>query len=702
MSSTSLASTLKERYLKYAMSVIVGRALPDVRDGLKPVQRRILYTMYNNLGLTYDGRYRKSAAVVGEVMAKYHPHGDSAIYDAMVRMAQDFSLQHPFVNGQGNFGSIDGDNAAAYRYTEAKLTRMASDFMADMDKDTVFFEPTYDGSSHEPTVIPAPFPNLLVNGTEGIAVGMATSIPPHNLGEVIDATLHLIDHPHASVKDLLSFVKGPDSPLGGEILSQDMESIYTEGKGSVTIQASWTTETKGRKTYLVITSIPYAENRAKIVEKIGVLLEEKKIPQASEVRDESSEDTRIVLTIKDAQDAPSIMAFLYKNTGLLKSLNINMNCLIPYDGTLTPVRLSLKDVLTQWLDFRFDVVSRRLTYNRNNLARRLHILQGFVTLFSHLQTAIDEISKRTSRKDVADYLRKAFSLDDEQIDAILDIKIYRLSQNEMSNIKAEKDAKEKEMALIDKMLGDDGLIWGVIKDELADIKKMYAKPRQTRFTSEQLKFDAKNFIVSEDTYVLVSAENWIRRQTTLGDLSKARSRDGDRIVWGLKMNTAHPLIMVSNQGVCYTMMVGDVPSTSGYGEPLSKYFNMDGATLVGVMGKAYTHILLTTKQGKMLQVAIDAYLASSTKNGRRIIKLEDNDVVVSAIGIKDPTETVTLVSSDGKALSFAVSEVSVTGIGKGVTGIKLSDGAWVDAVHLNHADHVKYLGARASKGKKYV
>ena len=428
----SLQETARERYLSYALSVIMSRALPDIRDGLKPVQRRILYAMYANLRLTPDARYRKSAAVVGEVMGKYHPHGDTAIYDAMVRMAQDFSLRDPLVDGHGNFGSIDGDNPAAMRYTEVKLRALAVEMLEEIRQDTVDFRPNFDGSYDEPVVLPSRIPNLLVNGADGIAVGMATKIPPHNLREVADALVHLIDHPEAPVEELAQRVPGPDFPTAGRILNTPAEllEIHRTGEGAVELRGDYGMEGKSR---IVITSVPYMVNKATLVEKIAEHIVNERVPQLSDVRDESTDDIRVVLELRRGADPEAAIAYLLRHTDLQKRYHVDMTCLVPTENPLIPApkKVNLPEALRAFLTFRLEVVVRRLRYALERLERRIHILRGFEKLFDALDEAIKLIRASADRKDAAGRLMHRFVLDQEQADAILEIKLYRLARMEI-------------------------------------------------------------------------------------------------------------------------------------------------------------------------------------------------------------------------------------------------------------------------------
>ena len=476
-----LHETTRSRYLNYALSVITSRALPDIRDGLKPVQRRILYAMYNNLHLYPDGRYKKSATVVGEVMGKYHPHGDSAIYDAMVRMAQSFSLRAPLVDGQGNFGSLDGDSPAAMRYTEAKLRPLAMELLAEIKKETVAFRPNFDGSLFEPVVVPARIPNLLLNGASGIAVGMATNIPPHNLTELIDAALYMIGAPETSNQILVEkFIQGPDFPTGGRVLNsrESIIEVYNNGDGAIDLRGEYENEGKSR---VIVTSIPYSVTKSTLIEQIADLIIKGKLPQLVDVRDESTEDVRIVLEIKRGASSELVMAYLLKHTMLQTKFHVNLTCLLPTDNPeiCAPAKVNLVTILRHFLDFRMQVVIRRVQYELTQLEKRIHILRGFEKLFGALDEAIRIIRASENKADAAVKLMARFGLDDIQAEAILEIKLYKLSRLEIDAIQRELEEKEAMAAELRKLLDDETARWKLISTELKDIRKQFAEKRRT-------------------------------------------------------------------------------------------------------------------------------------------------------------------------------------------------------------------------------
>jgi DNA gyrase subunit A len=704
----ALHTATRHRYLNYAMSVITSRALPDVRDGLKPVQRRILYAMYNNLRLLPDGRYRKSAAVVGEVMAKYHPHGDSSIYDAMVRMAQSFSMRHQLVDGQGNFGSMDGDGAAAMRYTECKLRPLAVELLDEIKKRTVDFRPNYDGQIFEPIVLPAQFPQLLVNGCEGIAVGMATRIPPHNLRAVIDACLMLIEDPDVSIKRLSRKIKGPDFPTGGVILNEvsELQQIYETGSGSVRLQGTWTTEKHGRKNYVIVTSVPYGVNKATLLEKIGGLIAERKVPQLSDVRDESTDEVRVVLELRKATDAPAAMAFLFKHTPLQINYHANLTCLVPVEGSDVPQpeRVNIRKMLWSWLLFRHQTVRRRFEYELEKLRERIHILEGFEIVFDAIDEAIRIIRGSEGKRDAAEQLMGRFALDDIQTEAILELKLYKLAKLEILAIREELGEKRAEAARIEAILASDEELWAIVSQELGEIRKLYGEPRRTEIGGEELEpatFSEADYIVSEKTYVIVTRDGWIKRQQSFTDIDKIRIREGDEIGWIGRAITKSTITFFGDQGSAYVLRIDDLPSTTGYGEPVQRHFKFgDGERVVGVVinderslptipdelpnasvveegeepEAPPPHCIAVTAKGRCIRFALASHREVSTKNGRRFMRPNGSDDAIIAVYVTDTTEQLSIASEAGRALTFPVSEAKyIRGAGKGVIAIKLRD-----------------------------
>ncbi|HEY6508954.1 MAG TPA: DNA topoisomerase (ATP-hydrolyzing), partial [Vicinamibacterales bacterium] len=482
--AVALHEAAQSRYLNYALSVITSRALPDVRDGLKPVQRRILYSMWQK-GLTADAKHRKCATVVGDVMGNYHPHGDLALYEALVRLAQPFSLRYPLIDGSGNFGSLDGDGAAAMRYTECRLARIADEMLGEIERRTVPFRPNSDGTKTEPVVLPTRVPNLLINGTTGIAVGMATNVPPHNLGEVCTALLKLLDNPDLSSLQLCRWVKGPDFPTGGQVLNSadELKEIYRTGSGTIRLRATWeegpTTRTSQT---LHVTSIPYAVNKSTLVERIADVVLSRKLPPLLDVKDVSTDDVRIALELKRDADPRMVMAYLFKNTPLQTNVVVNLTCLIPTENPEVgrPERLDLKSILWHFLHFRLEVVTRRLEHEQDALRKRIHVLEGFEKVFDALDEIIRIIRKSDGKADAADKLMKRFELDAEQADAILELKLYRLARLEILVIQNELGDKRKRARQIAALLNDDDGRWGLVRQDIIDVQEAYAKGDKRR------------------------------------------------------------------------------------------------------------------------------------------------------------------------------------------------------------------------------
>src|SRR5438067_8261493 len=482
-SDIALHEAAQARYLNYALSVITARALPDVRDGLKPVQRRILYTMWQQ-NLTADAKHRKCAKVVGDVMGSFHPHGDAALYETLVRMAQPFSLRYPLVDGSGNFGSLDGDSAAAMRYTECRLSRISDEMLAEIEQTTVPFRPNYDGTKTEPVVLPARIPNLLVNGTTGIAVGMATNIPPHDLAEVCTALVKLLDNDELSSAQLCRYIKGPDFPTGGQILNaqEELKQIYKTGSGSIRLRGTWDIGPETRTTRTIyVDSIPYTVNKAQLVERIAEVVLSRKLPQLVDVKDLSTEDVRIALELKKDADEKMIMAYLFRHTPLQINFAVNLTCLIPTENPEVgrPERLDLKQILWHFLHFRLEVATRRLEHELAALKKRIHILEGFETVFDALDEIIRMIRKSDGKADAAEKIMARFRLDAEQTDAILELKIYRLARLEILIIRQELEEKRKRARQINALLKDEDSRWKLVRTELEEISKKYGDKRRT-------------------------------------------------------------------------------------------------------------------------------------------------------------------------------------------------------------------------------
>ncbi|HSQ00694.1 MAG TPA: DNA topoisomerase IV subunit A [Candidatus Dormibacteraeota bacterium] len=714
--SVDLSSTAEERFISYALSVITSRALPDVRDGLKPVQRRILYAMYQNLRLTAGARARKSAAVVGEVLGKYHPHGDQAAYEAMVRMAQPFALRYPLVHGEGNFGSLDGDGAAAMRYTEARLTAIAEELLRDIRHDTVDFRDNYDATLREPIVLPAALPQLLVNGSTGIAVGMATNIPPHNLREVVEALVALVADPGLQTKDLLKYIKGPDFPTGGEILNTkaELRQIYETGQGPVRVRAQYKLEKIGRREAVVVTSIPYTTNKASLVEEIAEHILSRKLPLAVDVRDESTDDVRVVVELKPEASADAVMAYLFKHTSLQLNFNVNLTALVPtgHAGVGQPARLTLLELCRHFLDFRRDIVRRRLTHELGELRARLHILEGFLKLFDGVDKAIKIIRGAESRPDAQRGLMKAFDLDEVQADAILDTRLYQLARLEIDKIREEQREKAARAKEIERLLKSDRALWNLVSTELRQVATDYGDARRTVLKAgAELTYDAEAYVVHEDATVVVTRDGWMKRVGEIKDPSSTRVREGDQAKWILRGNTRDSLALFSSSGIAYVMKVTNVPATTGYGEPVQSLLNFkDRERIVAAVllraaadreetprkagqGELFSGEAAPAEAASVLlagaeqAVPVDRWLVATaagmgffsrpdlsetTRSGRRFARTKDDDALVTVAPAAG--DVITAVSAGGKVLSFPAEELpELAGAGRGVILMRLDE-----------------------------
>jgi DNA gyrase subunit A len=708
-----LHEAAQSRYLNYALSVITARALPDVRDGLKPVQRRILYTMWQQ-NLTADTKHRKCAKVVGDVMGSYHPHGDAALYETLVRMAQSFSLRYPMIDGSGNFGSLDGDSAAAMRYTECRLARIADEMLSEIEQRTVHFRPNYDGTKTEPVVLPARIPNLFINGTTGIAVGMATNVPPHNLTEICTALVKLLDNPNLSSAQLCRHVKGPDFPTGGQILntSEEIRQIYKTGAGTIRLRATWeeSSATRGGRT-LYITSIPYAVNKAALVERIADVVLSRKLPPLLDVKDVSTDDVRIALEIKKDADPKMVMAYLFKNTPLQTNFIVNFTCLIPTENPEVgrPERLDLHTALMYFLQFRLQVVTNRLEHELESLKKRIHILEGFEKVFDALDEIIRIIRKSEGKADSAEKIIKRFGLDAEQADAILELKLYRLARLEILVIQNELADKRKRARYISSLLKDEEGRWKVVRDEIEEIQRKYGGKDDKRRTliesEEEVSFTADDFIVEEDNVVIVSRDGWVKRQKEVRDLSTTRLREGDSVLAVLQGSTRAVAVFFSNFGAAYSSRIIDVPASTGYGEPVQKLFKLrDGERIVAAfsldqrsIGDIGTrkesepppvHAIAVTSDGYSLRFSFEPFVEPSTRAGRRYARPSEG---VEVVGVARLTgdEIIIAATADARGLLCRADEVNyLSGPGKGVILIKLT------------GDDDRVLGFIASSGDR--
>jgi len=697
----ALHEAAQTRYLTYALSVITSRALPDVRDGLKPVQRRILYTMWQQ-NLTADAKHRKCAKVVGDVMGSYHPHGDAALYETLVRMAQSFSLRYPLIDGSGNFGSLDGDSAAAMRYTECRLARISDEILTEIDEETVPFRPNYDGTKTEPIVLPARIPNLLVNGTTGIAVGMATNIPPHNLNEICTALLKLADNEDLSSAQLCRYVKGPDFPTGGQILNspEELKEIYSTGAGTVRLRATWQEgpATRGAQT-IYITSIPYAVNKAALVERIADVVLSRKLPPLVDVKDVSTDDVRIALELKKDADVKMVMAYLFKHTPLQTNFIVNLTALVPTENVevCRPEKCDLHSILWHFLHFRLEVVTRRLEHELEGLRKRIHVLEGFEKVFDALDEIIRIIRKSDGKADSAEKIMKRFELDAEQTDAILELKLYRLARLEILVIQNELTDRRKRARQLTALLKDEDARKTLVREEIEDIRKKYGDKRRTLIeTADEVAFTADDFIVEEDNVVIVSRDGWVKRQKEVRDLSTTRLREGDGVLAVLPGSTRASVVFFTNLGAAYTARIIDVPASTGYGEPIQKLFKLRDrerviaavsldARVVGKITPAPSkrpsdepaippvHALAITSDGYSLRFSLESFVEPSTRAGRRYAR-PSQDVEVVGVVVVTGSEIVIAATQEARAMLCKVDEVSfLSGPGKGVILIKLGD-----------------------------
>jgi len=696
--AVALHEAAQTRYLNYALSVITSRALPDVRDGLKPVQRRILYTMWQQ-NLTADAKHRKCAKVVGDVMGNYHPHGDAALYETLVRMAQPFSLRYPLVDGSGNFGSLDGDSAAAMRYTECRLARISDEMLGEIDQDTVAFRPNYDGTREEPVVLPARLPNLLINGATGIAVGMATNIPPHNLHEVCTALVKMIDNDfELSSVQLCKYIKGPDFPTGGEILNtpEEIKDIYKTGSGTIRLRATWQEgpPTRGGKT-IQITSVPYTINKATLVERIADVALSRKLPHLTDVRDLSTDDVRISLELKREADPRMVMAYLFKHTPLQSTFPVNLTCLIPTENTLVgkPDRLGLHDILWHFLHFRLEVVRNRLKHELEALKKRIHILEGFATVFDALDEILKIVRKSEGKQDAATKIMQRFKLDAEQTDAILELKIYRLARLEILVIQQELAEKRKRAREIGGLLKRDDDLWKIVRSEIEEVQKKYGDPkhdpRRTRITGEveEVEFTADDFIIEEDNVVVVSRDGWVKRQKEIKDVASTRVREGDVVLAVLPGSTRASVVFFTNFGVAYSARIADIPASTGYGEPIQSLFKFkDGEKVVGALsldprtagaitgkGDAEPPVqgLAATSDGYSLRFSLAPFVEPSTRAGRKFARTAQGAEVVGVVRISGD-EIIIAATRRARAMLCKVKEVNfLSGPGRGVLLIKL-------------------------------
>ena len=693
---------MKNSYIDYAMSVIVGRALPDVRDGMKPVHRRILFGM-DQLGTTPDKPYRKSARIVGGVMGKYHPHGDSSIYDAMVRMAQDFSMRYPLVDGHGNFGSIDGDSAAAQRYTEARMSPFSMEMLRDIDKDTVDFTPNFDGEEKEPVVLPSRYPNLLVNGSNGIAVGMATNIPPHNLGEVIDATVHMIDEPECTVDDLMNYVKGPDFPTGAQILGRaGIREAYRTGMGKIRVRAVTEIEESRRGRYqIVVSEIPYGVNKARMIEKMAELVKDKRIEGISDIRDESSrEGMRIVIELKKDVNPQIILNKLYKHTSLQENFGCIMIALV--DGE--PKLLNLRDILEEYLKFQKEVITRRTKFDLKKAEARAHILEGYIIALDN----IDEIIRiiRSSYNDAQQKLMERFGLSEIQAKAILDMRLARLQGLEREKIENEYQEIRERIAYFKKILADEHELMNVIKEELLAVKEKWGDERRTKLVADVGEIEDEDLVAEENVAITLTHLGYIKRVPM--DNYKAQHRGGKGItglttrendfVKDLIMTSTHDhLMFFTSLGKVYKLKAYQIPEASrtAKGTPVVNFLNISqdervsSVIPVGQPEEGETSYLTQiTKLGRIKRTLLSEF-RSNRANGLIAINLKDGDSLVDVKQTGGSDELI-VVTKFGKSIRFREEDVRAMGRDtSGVRAILLEEGD--EVVSMSIVDPEKSL-----------
>ena len=678
------SDALSERYLAYAMSTIVSRSLPDVRDGLKPVHRRLLYAM-RELGLDASSGFKKCARVVGDVIGKYHPHGDAAVYDTMVRLAQEFAVRYPLVEGQGNFGNIDGDGAAAMRYTEARLTEAALALMQDLDAGTVDFRPTYSGDDVEPVVFPAAIPNLLANGSSGIAVGMATNIAPHNLGELCDGLQYLIKHPDATVADLVKYIPAPDFPTGGIIMDSkdNLLKVYETGKGPIKVRARWETEELSHGLYqIVITEIPYQVQKSVLISKIAKLIMEKRMPLIADIRDESAENVRIVIEPKSRTvEAAQLMEFLFRQSELQVNFTMNMNVL---DAAGVPRVMNLKEVLSSYLQHREVILTRRLSCRKDKILHRLEILEGLLTAFFNLDRVIQIIRTEDEPKPV---MMSEFGISDIQAEAILNTKLRSLRRLEENQIRLEDQSLKKELEDINHLLGDINLRWNTIYDELSVIKKKFGQKtdigrRRTTVSDapEEIDVSIDVMVEKEPITIILSEMGWIRavkgHDVNLGEL---KFKDGDKLRISTKAYTTDKILLFGDNGRFYTVYGDKFPRGRGFGEPLRLFMDLpEESNIISiVVFKPDEKVLVASLSGRGFIVSSNSLLAQ-TKGGKGVLLLSEGDVAAICKVIPEGADTIAVIGQNRRMLMFYLSEIPEMAKGKGVIlqrykGGKISD-----------------------------
>jgi topoisomerase IV subunit A len=698
---TPFDAALSERYLVYALSTITARSLPDVRDGLKPVHRRLLWAM-RLLRLDPAGAYKKSARVVGDVIGKYHPHGDQSVYDAMVRLAQDFALRYPLVDGQGNFGNIDGDNAAAYRYTEARLTAVAMQLMAGLDDGTVEFRPTYNGEEEEPEVFPGLFPNLLANGASGIAVGMATSIPPHNLGELVDAAIHLIDNPKAEAQALMDFVAGPDFPTGGVLVDsrETIASAYATGRGSFRLRARVEVEReKGGGWHLLVSEIPYGVPKAKLIEQIAQLIADKKLPILADVKDESDEQVRLILEPRARTVDPDLLLeSLYRLTDLEIRFPLNLNVL---DASRTPGVMGLKEALLAWLDFQREVLENRSRTRIGKIDDRLELLDGFLVAFLNLDRVIEIIRNEDEPKPV---LMAEFSLSDRQAEAILNMRLRSLRKLEEMEIGRERAALAKEKDQLEKLLGSPRKQWQRLQKDLEQLKEKFGDERRTRVeeSSAPRDIDWSAMVEKEPITVILSQRGWIRAMKghlALDQVAELKWREGDSPFIHFHAQTTDRLALFASNGRVYTLAGDKLPSARGFGEPVRLFIDLDAEVDVVqlLVARPEMKLLLASSDGRGFVTSGDATFAE-TRKGKQLVNVRPGARVAVVRAVPESADAVAVVGENRKMVVFPLSELPELARGQGVMLQRYRDGGLSDALAFRLEDGLSWtLGGESGR-----
>jgi len=698
---TPFDAALSERYLVYALSTITARSLPDVRDGLKPVHRRLLWAM-RLLRLDPAGAYKKSARVVGDVIGKYHPHGDQSVYDAMVRLAQDFALRYPLVDGQGNFGNIDGDNAAAYRYTEARLTAVAMQLMAGLDEGTVDFRPTYNGEEEEPEVFPGLFPNLLANGASGIAVGMATSIPPHNVGELIDAAVKLIERKRLDDRELMEIVKGPDFPTGG-ILVDDPDTIlkaYVSGRGAFRLRAKIEVEReKGGGWHLLVSEIPYGVQKSKLIEQIAELIAEKKLPILADVRDESDEKVRLVLEPRARTvDADLLLESLFRLTDLEIRFPLNLNVL---DSTRTPGVMSLKEALLAWLAFQRDVLIRRSKVRIEKINDRLELLEGFLVAYLNLDRVIEIIRTEDEPKPV---MMSEFDLTDRQAEAILNMRLRSLRRLEEMEIAREREALMAERDDLASLVTDEALQWRRLRSDLKKLKDKFGDARRTHFAeaAPAREIDWSAMIEKEPITVILSQRGWIRAMKghlALDQVTELKWREGDEPFIHFHAQTTDRLALFASNGRAYTLAGDKLPSARGFGEPVRLFIDLDAEVDIVqlLVVRPEMKLLVASSDGKGFVTSADATLAE-TRKGKQLVNVRAGARVAVVRPIPAAADAVAVIGDNRKMVVFPLAELPELARGQGITLQRYRDGGLSDAIAFPLAEGLSWpLGGESGR-----